>query len=108
MKLLRTISPYIVILGLVVLVIVLVTSLITPQEITYTEFIRELRAENIKSVEINDNTATLILKEKSASDEKLGEGKYILRIKSLENFDKMMLDEISNGRNVEYKNKVQP
>lgn len=107
MKLLRTISPYIVILGLVVLVIVLVTSLITPQEITYTEFIRELRAENIKSVEINDNTATLILKEKSASDEKLGEGKYILRIKSLENFDKMMLDEISNGRNVEYKNKVQ-
>lgn len=107
MKLLRTISPYIVILGLVVLVIVLVTSLITPQEVTYTEFIRELRAENIKSVEINDNTATLVLKEKSASDEKLDAGKYILRIKSLENFDKMMLDEISNGRNVEYKNKVQ-
>ena len=107
MKLLKTISPYIVILGMVILVIVLVTSFITPKEITYTDFIRELNADNIKSVEIEDNTATLILKEKSASDEKLDAGKYILKIQSLDNFDKVMLDELAAGRNVEYKNNVQ-
>ncbi|MBE7058616.1 MAG: ATP-dependent zinc metalloprotease FtsH [Ruminococcaceae bacterium] len=107
MKLLRTISPYIVILGLVVLVIVLVTSLISPEEVTYTEFVRELSAGNVKSVEITDNTATIKLKANSASDEKLKEGQYVLQIKSLENFDKMMLDEVKGGRDVEYKNEVQ-
>jgi len=107
LKLLRTISPYIVILGLVVLVIVLVTSLISPEEVTYTEFVRELSAGNVKSVEITDNTATIKLKANSASDEKLKEGQYVLQIKSLENFDKMMLDEVKGGRDVEYKNEVQ-
>ena len=107
MKLLRTISPYIVILGIVILVIVLVTSLISPKEVTYTEFLRELSADNVKSVEITDNTATIVLKAKSASDEKLTEGKYILQIKSLDNFDKIMLDEVKGGRDVTYTNKVE-
>jgi len=107
LKLLRTISPYIVILGIVILVIVLVTSLISPKEVTYTEFLRELSADNVKSVEITDNTATIILKAKSASDEKLTEGKYILQIKSLDNFDKIMLDEVKGGRDVTYTNKVE-
>ena len=107
MKLLKAISPYIVILGLVVLVVVLVTSLISPEELSYTEFVRELTADNVKSVEITDNTATIKLKAKSASDEKLKEGEYVLQVKSLENFDQMMLDEVKGGRNVEYKNEVQ-
>ena len=106
MKLLKAISPYIVILGLVVLVIVLVTSLISPEEVSYTEFVRELSAGNVKSVEITDNTATITLKAKSASDEKLKEGKYVLKVKSLENFDQMMLEEVKGGRDVEYKNEV--
>ena len=107
MKLLKTISPYLVILGLIIFVVILITSLITPQEVTYTEFVRELSAGNIKSVEITDNTATIVLKEKSASDEKLKEGKYILKVQSLENFDEMMLEEVKNGSEVEYKNKVE-
>ena len=107
MKLLKTISPYIVILGMIILVIVLVTSFITPKEISYTDFMRELKANNIESVEIEDNTATLILKEKSASDNKMDAGKYILKIQSLDNFDKVMLDEITAGRDVKYTNKVQ-
>ena len=107
MKLLKTISPYIVILGMIVLVIVLVTSFITPKEISYTDFMRELKADNIKSVEIEDNTATLVLKDTSAADKELKAGKYILKIKSLDNFDKVMLDELTAGRNFEYINKVQ-
>ena len=107
MKLLKTISPYIVILGLVILVIVLVTSFITPKEISYTDFMRELKADNIKSVEIEDNTATLVLKDTSAADKELKAGKYILKIKSLDNFDMIMLNELTAGRNFEYINKVQ-
>ena len=107
MKLLKTISPYIVILGMIVLVIVLVTSFITPKEISYSDFMRELKADNIKSVEIEDNTATLVLKDTSAADKELKAGKYILKIKSLDNFDMIMLDELTAGRNFEYINKVQ-
>ncbi|MBO5147738.1 MAG: ATP-dependent zinc metalloprotease FtsH [Clostridia bacterium] len=107
MKLLKAISPYIVILGIIILVVVLVTSFITPQEMSYDDFFRELRADNVKVVEIEDNTATLELKNDSATDENLKSGKYIVKIKSLDNFDKELLEEIEAGRDFEYINKVQ-
>ena len=107
MKLLKAISPYIVILGIIVLVVVLVTSFITPQEMSYDDFFKELRADNVKVVEIEDNTATLELKNDSATDENLKSGKYIVKIKSLDNFDKELLEEIEAGRDFEYINKVQ-
>lgn len=107
MKLLKAISPYIVILGIIILVVVLVTSFITPQEMSYDDFFKELRADNVKVVEIEDNTATLELKNDSATDENLKSGKYIVKIKSLDNFDKELLEEIEAGRDFEYINKVQ-
>ena len=107
MKLLKAISPYIVILGIIILVVVLVTSFITPQEMSYDDFFRELRADNVKVVEIEDNTATLELKNDSATDENLKSGKYIVKIKSLDNFDEELLEEIEAGRDFEYINKVQ-
>ena len=74
MKLLKAISPYIVILGIIILVVVLVTSFITPQEMSYDDFFKELRADNVKVVEIEDNTATLELKKDSTTDENLKAG----------------------------------
>ena len=88
MKLLKAISPYIVILGIIILVVVLVTSFITPQEMSYDDFFKELRADNVKVVEIEDNTATPELKKDSTTDENLKAGKYIVKIKSIDNFDK--------------------
>lgn len=107
MKLLKAISPYIVILGIIILVVVLVTSFITPQEMSYDDFFKELRADNVKVVEIEDNTATLELKNDSTTDENLKAGKYIVKIKSIDNFDKELLEEIEAGRDFEYVNKVQ-
>ena len=107
MKLLKAISPYIVILGIIILVVVLVTSFITPQEMSYDDFFKELRADNVKVVEIEDNTATLELKKDSTIDENLKAGKYIVKIKSIDNFDKELLEEIEAGRDFEYVNTVQ-
>lgn len=103
MKLLKSISPYLVIVGIIVLFGVVITSLINPPEMTYTEFIRELNANNIKKVELEDNTATVVTKEDSAADKEMKSGKYMLNIKSYDNFDEMMIQELQNGREIEYK-----
>ena len=102
MKLLKSISPYLVI-GIIVLFGLVITSLINPPEITYTEFMRELNADNIEKVDLEDNTATVVLKETSSSDQEMKAGKYMLNIKSYENFDQMMLSELQNGSTIEYK-----
>lgn len=103
MKLLKSISPYLVIVGIIVLFGVVITSLINPPEMTYTEFIRELNADNIKKVELEDTTATVVIKEDSNADEKMKSGKYMLNIKSYDNFDELMIKELQNGRSIEYK-----
>ena len=103
MKLLKSISPYLVIVGIIVLFGVVITSLINPPEMTYTEFIRELNANNIKKVELEDNTATVVMTEDSAADKEMKSGKYMLNIKSYDNFDEMMIQELQNGREIEYK-----
>ena len=103
MKLLNSISPYLVIVGIIVLFGLVITSLINPPEITYTEFMRELNADNIEKVDLEDNTATVVLKETSSSDQEMKAGKYMLNIKSYENFDQMMLSELQNGSTIEYK-----
>ena len=103
MKLLKSISPYLVIVGIIVLFGLVITCLINPPEITYTEFMRELNADNIEKVDLEDNTATIVLKETSSSDQEMKAGKYMLNIKSYENFDQMMLSELQNGSTIEYK-----
>ena len=64
---------------------------------------RELNADNIEKVDLEDNTATVVLKETSSSDQEMKAGKYMLNIKSYENFDQMMLSELQNGSTIEYK-----
>ena len=103
MKLLKSISPYLVIVGIIVLFGVVITSLINPPEMTYTEFIRELNANNIKKVELEDNTATVVMKEDSAADKEMKSGKYMLNIKSYDNFDQILIHELQNGSQIEYK-----
>ncbi len=103
MKLLKSISPYLVIVGIIVLFGLVITSLINPPEITYTEFMRELNADNIEKVDLEDNTATVVLQDTSSSDQEMKAGKYMLNIKSYENFDQMMLSELQNGSTIEYK-----
>ena len=101
MKLLKSISPYLVIVGIIVLFGLVITSLINPPEITYTEFMRELNADNIEKVDLEDNTATVVLKETSSSDQEMKAGKYMRNIKSYENFDQMMLSELQNGSTID-------
>lgn len=156
LKLIKKLSPYLLIIGIIILAIVLVTSFIDPPEMTYTEFIKELEAGNVKSVSLEDYTATVEIekgsggkiqlnnnfidqdllneeilnntednkentenkentdnkenvdtnenkdKENKEETKNLEDGKYVLTIKSYENFDELMLDAIKNGSKVEY------
>ena len=71
MKLLKSISPYLVIVGIIVLFGLVITSLINPPEITYTEFMRELNADNIEKVDLHVLPARVVLKVSSSSDQVL-------------------------------------
>lgn len=102
MKLLKSISPYIVIVGVIVLFALVITSLINPPDITYTDFITELKADNIEKVELEDTTATVYIKAQSGSNEKIKQGKYILNLMSYDNFDELMVKELQEGRQITY------
>ena len=79
MKLIKKLSPYLLIIGIIVLAIFLVTSFIDPPEMSYTEFVRELESGNVKSVELEDYTATIEIEQGYS-------GKINLDVSALNNY----------------------
>ena len=104
MKLLKAISPYIVMIGLVVLVVMVASSLMSGPEMSYSQFLTELRADNIETVKVEGNTATVKLKAQSKHDSKLKVDEYTVKILSQEVFEKVIVDETSgeDGVSVKY------
>ncbi len=104
MKLLKAISPYIVMIGLVVLVVMVASSLMSGPEMSYSQFLTELRSDNVASVKVEGNTATVKLKEQSKHDAKLKMDEYTVKILSQDVFEKVIVDETSgeNGVSVKY------
>ena len=102
MKFLKAISPYIVIIGIIVLIVCIIASYVRPEEITYTEFVKELSAQNVGKITLEDNYAELTIKEDSA-ETNLKKGKYSLKILSQDTFEKQLSDEIKAGNPVKYK-----
>lgn len=92
MKLLKAISPYIVMIGLVVLVVLVASSLMSGPEMSYTQFLTELRSDNVASVEVEGTTATVKLKEQSKNDSKLSADEYTVKILSQEVFEQVIVD----------------
>ncbi len=103
MKLLKAISPYIVIIGLVVLVISVVSSFMTGPELSYTQFLTELRADNVDSVKLEGNTATIKLKAQSKQDSKLKADEYTMTVHSQEVFEQLIVDETGKDTGIKVK-----
>lgn len=103
MKLLKAISPYIVIIGLVVLVISVVSSFMTGPELSYTQFLTELRADNVESVKLEGNTAAIKLKAQSKQDSKLKADEYTMTVHSQDVFEQLIVDETEKDTGIEVK-----
>ena len=104
MKILKAISPYIVMIGLVVMIVMVASSLMSGPEMSYSQFLTELRSDNIASVKVEGNTATVKLKAQSEHDSKLKVDTYTVKILSQEVFEKVIVDETSgeNGAELKY------
>lgn len=104
MKILKAISPYIVIIGLIVLIVMVVSSLMAEPSVSYTEFLTELRAGNVETVELENSTALIKLKADSTFDKKLKAGQlYELTVLDAGTFEQLMIDETTAGNPVQYK-----
>ncbi len=103
MKALKAISPYIVMIGLVVLIVMVVSSLMTGPELAYTQFVSELKANNVSSVKLEGNEATVKLKEQSKLDSKIKAGEYTVYVHSQDNFEALMTDVTMNDSGISVK-----
>ena len=92
MKALKAISPYIVIIGLIVLIVMAVSSLMTGPKLAYTQFVTELKANNVSTVQLEGHKATIKLKEQSKTDADLKAGEYTVYVHSQDNFEALMTD----------------
>ncbi len=92
MKALKAISPYIVMIGLVVLIVMAFSSLMTGPKLAYTQFVSELKVNNVSTVKLEGNKATVKLKEQSKLDPDIKAGEYTVYVHSQENFEALMTD----------------
>jgi len=102
MKVLKAISPYIVIMGAVILAAVIITSFIGNKEISYSQLVLELRDQNVETVKLEDNTATVVVKGDSKTDEKLKAGKYSVKVLDAATFEQLMIELTEAGNPVKY------
>ncbi len=92
MKVLKAISPYIVIIGLIVLIVSVVSSFMTAPEMAYTDLVSELRSNNVASVELEGSAATIQLKKDSKQNEDLKSGEYTVTVPDRQAFVTLIHD----------------
>ena len=106
MKFLKSISPYILILVVVMFAVVLITNYTGPRKLEYSRFITELSAQNVESVVLEDNKATVVIKGDSASENGPKAGKYVVNIIDTDVFTEQITSEVKNGNPVKYKMEI--
>ena len=106
MKLLKAVSPYILIFAIVVLAVVLITNFVGNKKLEYSQFIVELNEKNVESVEYEDNKAKVVIKADSAKDESVKAGKYDVKILDQGEFEGLMIDQILAGNPVKYHSEI--
>ena len=101
MKLLKTISPYILIFIAVVFVVVLISNYVGKNTIEYSDFVAELSAKNVKTISLESNSAKIEL---GSGSEKHKAGEYVLKVINTDVFEELVLEEIRvNDNPVVYK-----
>lgn len=106
MKILKAVSPYILIFSLVVLAVVLITNFVGNKKLDYSQFIIELNEQNVESVEYEDDKAKVVLKADSTKDESLKAGKYDVKILDQGEFEGLMIDQVLAGNPVKYHSEI--
>ena len=106
MKFLKSISPYILILVVVMFAVVLITNYTGTRKLEYSRFITELSAQNVESVVLEDNKATVVIKGDSASENGPKAGKYVVNIIDTDVFTEQITPEVKNGNPVKYKMEI--
>ncbi|MBR6934927.1 MAG: ATP-dependent zinc metalloprotease FtsH [Clostridia bacterium] len=106
MKILKAVSPYILIFSLVVLAVVLITNFVGNKKLDYSQFIIELNEQNVESVEYEDNKAKVVLKADSTKDESLKAGKYDVKILDQGEFEGLIIDQVLAGNPVKYHSEI--
>ena len=106
MKILKAVSPYILIFSLVVLAVVLITNFVGNKKLDYSQFIIELNEQNVESVEYEDNKAKVVLKADSTKDKSLKAGKYDVKILDQGEFEGLMIDQVLAGNPVKYHSEI--
>ena len=106
MKFLKSISPYILILVVVMFAVVLITNYTGTRKLEYSRFITELSAQNVESVVLEDNKATVVIKGDSASENGPKAGKYVVNIIDTDVFTEQITSEVKNGNPVKYKMEI--
>ena len=106
MKILKAVSPYILIFSLVVLAVVLITNFVGNKKLDYSQFIIELNEQNVESVEYEDNKAKVVLKADSTKNESLKAGKYDVKILDQGEFEGLMIDQVLAGNPVKYHSEI--
>ncbi len=106
MKFLKSISPYILILVVVMFAVVLITNYTGTRKLEYSRFITELSVQNVESVVLEDNKATVVIKGDSASENGPKAGKYVVNIIDTDVFTEQITSEVKNGNPVKYKMEI--
>ncbi len=106
MKFLKSISPYILILVVVMFAVVLITNYTGTRKLEYSRFITELSVQNVESVVLEDNKATVVIKGDSASENGPKAGKYVVNIIDTDVFTEQITSEEKNGNPVKYKMEI--
>ncbi|MBO7406232.1 MAG: ATP-dependent metallopeptidase FtsH/Yme1/Tma family protein, partial [Clostridia bacterium] len=98
----KSISPYILVFLIIVFAALIISNYVGKNSISYSEFLTELRAQNVKTVELEDNEAIVELSAASAGNEKLKAGKYKMKVLDAGVFEQLMVDETAAGNPVKY------
>ncbi|MDR0286338.1 MAG: ATP-dependent zinc metalloprotease FtsH [Clostridiales bacterium] len=97
MKTLKNVSIYIVVIIIILALVSIFESLVPKNKLTYTEFISEIKDENVDKVVLKDGTAFVTLK-----NEKDGKKDFEVTVLSTDNFERFMIEKIDEGNTVDY------
>ncbi|MBO5076098.1 MAG: ATP-dependent zinc metalloprotease FtsH, partial [Clostridia bacterium] len=91
----KAISPYILVFIIIVFAAMVISNYVGKNAISYSDFLTELRAFNVKSVELDDKEAVVELAPTNETNTGLKAGKYKLKVQDRGVFEQLIIDETS-------------
>ncbi len=93
-KILKTLSPYILLFVAVVAVVVILSNYLGRNTIDYSDFVTELEAKNVELVELESNSAKVKLKSDSDNGKFKAGREYTLKVINTDVFEELVLEQV--------------